>query len=129
MAEVYKRAGGYSIEELIARHEETQEGLRALVEPRAAKAEAIRMAHYAEGDSKIVVEPGPIDWTVSLDDTSGDRAAMSIEKGRRRYTIGPRGADVPEHGLDKNGRTVAGMKGINALGAAFDLPDDGREVF
>lgn len=129
MAEVYRRVRGYTLEKFIAKHEETFVGMADIVNRRTSVARGILAAHRAEGDSRITQEWDGLDWTVSLDDTRGDRGAMSIEKGRRRYTIGPRQEWENVHGLDKNGNTVAGMTGINALGAAFDLPDDGRQVF
>lgn len=128
MADVYRRANGKKVEEIIAQTADCRAGLRKEVEARAAVARSVLAAHRHEGHSEINLEEGDIDWFVALDDTRGLSAAMSIEKGRRRYTIGPRTTDVPEHGKDSIGRDVAHMVGIRPLGKAFNLPDD-REVY
>lgn len=128
MAEVYRKVKGRKVSEIIARSRDAQRGLRDEVFQRALRAEAVLREHRNEGHSRIVMEHESIDWLVALDDTRGLSAAMSIEKGRRRYTIGPRTEDVPAHGKDRLGREVGHMEGVRPLGIAFGLPDD-REVF
>lgn len=129
MAEVYRRVAGMSLEEAMARSSEAQDEIRPIVAERAARARAQLDAHRDSGDSFIESEHvDGIDWLVTLNDTRGQKAAMTIEKGRRRYAIGPRTPDTPRHGHDKNDNIVGRMAGVRPLGVAFDLPDD-REEF
>lgn len=105
-----------------------QGDFKSIVDGRFDVARSVLEAHRDSGDSYITMERpedefSDIDWQVTLNDERGQRAAMTIEKGRRRYTIGPRDTSTPEHGKDKNGRTVGAMAGVRPLGVAFGLPD------
>ena len=67
---------------LIAHHVDVQDGLSDQQEQMAARARAVLAAHRHDGHAQITTESGIIDKYVSLDDTRGLGAAMSIEFGR-----------------------------------------------
>jgi hypothetical protein len=46
-------------------------------------AEALLRTHRKDGDSKIELGEGQVDWSLSLNDEAGDMAAAAIEYGRR----------------------------------------------
>lgn len=83
MAEVYRFVNGMKLEKLIALTAEAQAGLSASTEKTAAAAKAILASHRHEGHSRIEVEDLGIDRMITLNDERGQKAAMTIEFGRR----------------------------------------------
>lgn len=82
MSEVYHRVGGRKTEKFLAMLPEVQDNLERRARTRALKAAIILKQHRYSGDSFIEVLHGKIDWHIVLNDTRGQRAAMTIEFGR-----------------------------------------------
>ena len=96
MAEVWKRGdNGMKVTEIAARHVVTQWSLGQHRDVIAARARAVLAASRYEGDARITTEDGDIDKYVTLDDTAGLGAAMSIEFGRGPDTTSPWGPMEP----------------------------------
>lgn len=77
MAQVYKW-----VDEYVAHLPGVRSELASVARKGGAKAKATLAAHHHAGHAQIVVEQGALDWIVALDDSRGERAAMSIEFGR-----------------------------------------------
>lgn len=82
MAEVYYAAGGYQMEELIARHRDVQDWLDEAAGDIGRAARSNLAAHRDSGDAYIETHNGEIDRYIVLSDERGQSAAMSIEYGR-----------------------------------------------
>lgn len=108
MAQVYKRVGGRKIEKVIALHKDVQDGLDRHALRMGGTAEALLAGHRHEGHARIEVDEGDVDRYVVLSDERGQKAAMSIEFGRR-----------PDE--DGNG----GMEGLRILHRAAGLEGNG----
>lgn len=98
MSQIYRRAGGFKMEKLIALHATVQKRLDEEVLRAGLRAEAKLAQHRDTGASSIHVERGKVDRWLELEDAH----AMSIEFGRQP---------------DENGRD--GMEGLRILRDAF----------
>lgn len=81
MAQIYRRASGRKMEQLIALHATVQNRLDTEILEAAGRAEAKLAAHHDQGHAKIEVEEGRVDRYLVLSDERGYGAAMSIELG------------------------------------------------
>lgn len=110
MATVDRKVGSLPIQKYIAKMPETKDGLRLRATTIGRSARAELLAHRLEGHAFIEVTKGKIDYYVTLNDTNGLDAAMTIEYGRDG-----RGK------FDKNGRELNSSQGLfilhNASGA------------
>ena len=82
--EIFHRVNGYKLEKFIGLLPGPQAALARIAGTMAAAATAQLTLHKAEGHSRIDVADGKVDKYVTLDDTRGLRAALSIEYGRKR---------------------------------------------
>lgn len=108
MAKVYRRVKGRKTEKFLATMDGVQEALEDIVYEAAVRAEANLRAHRHDGHAEIDVEHGDVDWYLILSDDRGQKAALSIEYGRRPT-------------LDEYGNPRGGMDGLFILHDAFDL--------
>lgn len=106
---IYPRIGGEKLERVIARTAEAQAGLKKKAEYRAARAVLILSMHRAQGHSFIELKKGDIDYWLILNDTRGQKAAMTIEFGRKGG------------GRDSAGRLIAPSEPVAALRRATGL--------
>lgn len=67
----------------VARHVEVQSELRAEAQFAAFQAMGILGAHRHDGHARIETDKGKVDHYVVLSDERGQKAAMTIEYGRR----------------------------------------------
>lgn len=109
MATVYRRVHGMKLEKAMALTQEAQDGLDRKVANRARRAELILQMHRHAGHSFIEVTRGRVDRYIVLNDTRGQKAAMTIEFGRKGGN------------RDKNGRLVAPSEPVAALRRAVSL--------
>jgi hypothetical protein len=93
MAEVYRVVRGRKLEHLVAKTADVQDGLDDLVGGMALHAESLLDAHRDEGHAAIEVESGDVDRYVVLTDERGDKAALSIEFGRKPDADGDGGME------------------------------------
>ncbi len=81
---------------LIAQHKDVQADLDRRAATRAARARAILKIHRHDGHSFIEVLRGDIDRWIVLNDENGQKAAMTIEFGRKNGgRFGPMEAVAP----------------------------------
>lgn len=83
MAEVYRRVAGRPIQKYIAMHETVQDALDEFAFAALSRAQADLAAHHFEGHAFVELAKGRIDRYLILNDERGQRAAMSIEFGRK----------------------------------------------
>lgn len=85
MAEVYKNVGGRKLTKIIALHADVQDALERETIGIALKAEADLAGHRDAGHARIETDhdSGKVDHYVVLSDERGQKAAMSIEYGRK----------------------------------------------
>lgn len=83
MAKVYDSIGGKPFQEWLAREKYVQADLFVRTREMASDAAILLHHHRAQGHSFIQIEHGEIDYHIILNDTRGQKAAMSIEFGRR----------------------------------------------
>lgn len=88
---------------LIARTQEAQDAIQRVATRSAKKATVVLKAHRHDGHSFIEVKSGRIDRYIVLNDDRGQKAAMTIEFGRRGGN------------LDKNGNLVSPMDPVAPL--------------
>ncbi|WKU46745.1 DUF5403 family protein [Streptomyces sp. VNUA116] len=117
MATIYRRVGGRKLSQVIALNEGVQAELTARAFEIAVRAEEILVAHRADGHSQIEVETGKVDRFVVLSDERGQKAALSIEYGRRE-SIAVR---EDKHG-NKYLDVIPAMDGLYVLATASHLP-------
>lgn len=109
MSEVFRRVNGEKLERLIARTQEAQDGVRKKAEYRAARATLILKIHRHDGHSRIELRHGDIDYHIILNDERGQKAAMTIEFGRRGG------------GRDSTGRLIVPSEPVAPLRKAVGL--------
>ncbi|GGU77175.1 hypothetical protein GCM10010211_48860 [Streptomyces albospinus] len=117
MANIYNSVGGRKLSKVIALNEGVQAELEARTFEIAVRAEEILQQHRADGHSEILIEEGKVDKYVILSDDRGQRAAMSIEYGRKASVV----VRKDKHGnefLD----VVPEMDGLYVLATASNLP-------
>lgn len=109
MAKINRTVNGKKLTKLIAQHGDVQRKVDEVALERAVEAEALlnARAQHRTHTSTISVEKGRIDAYVTLDDTRGFGAAMTIEYGRQ---------------ADADGK--GGMEGLWPLHDAFGLPKE-----
>lgn len=112
MAYVNKKVAGRDIEDWIAYQKPVHDALKRKNKAIAGRAKVLLAQHHHEGDAYIATEHGKLDYYTVLNDTRGQKAAMSIEYGRHPDAEG-------------NG----GMEGLFILRrAAFNGADPEEEV-
>lgn len=109
MAKVYRAVGGHKITQYIAELPEVQLEIDKATLEIGSTAEGILAGHHFEWDAFIEVAKGDIDGYVILNDERGQKAAMSIEYGRK-----------------PNAEGKGGMEGLQILHKAAHLRKKGR---
>lgn len=109
MATVYKSVGGKQIEKVIALNEGVQAELDDILFTMVAAADLELLKHTDTGASQIESSRGKVDRYITLSDERGQKAALSIEYGRKP-SINP-----------DTGATIAGMDGLFILHKATHL--------
>lgn len=98
---------------VVSRTPEVRRGVRAEGRARQALAEAARARHFHDRHVQVTGDQDsrwPADYIISMDDDRGQRAVLSIEYGRKGYTVTrPDGSTY----------TVARMEGLRILRAAL----------
>ncbi|MEU3709008.1 DUF5403 family protein [Streptomyces catenulae] len=116
MATVYSSVGGRKLSKVIALNDAVQAEVAARTFEIAVRAEEILQQHRADGHAEIVIEEGKIDKYVILSDDRGQKAALSIEYGRKASVVVRR---------DKHGNefldVVPEMDGLYILATASNL--------
>ncbi|MGW1836967.1 DUF5403 family protein [Streptomyces sp. NPDC002067] len=117
MATVYGSVGGRKLSKVIALNDDVQAEVAARTFEIAVRAEEILQQHRADGHAEIVIEEGKIDKYVILSDDRGQKAALSIEYGRKASVVVRK---------DKHGNEfldyVPEMDGLYILATASNLP-------
>ncbi|GGU41470.1 hypothetical protein GCM10010211_00560 [Streptomyces albospinus] len=117
MAKVYRSIGGRSIEKVIAVNDGVQAELTVRAFEIGVRAEEILLRHRADGHAEIDIEAGDNNRYVILSDDRGQKAALSIEYGRKASVV------VRE---DKYGKkyldVIPEMDGLYVLATASNLP-------
>lgn len=116
MAKVYRSVGGRPIQKVLAVNDGVQSSLEEYTLEIAVRAEEKLLQHHFEGHAAIEVDHGDVDWYVTLSDERGQKAAMSIEYGRKGY-IDP-----------ETGEVWGEMEGLFILHDATNLPRKKRPV-
>lgn len=113
MAEVFHTVNGEKIQRFMARHPAVQDALQREAVAASNRARRLLGKHREQGHARIEsVGRGLIDRYVTLSDERGQRAAMSIEYGRRKKRI---------VNPDGTTRSQGGMKGLFILHRATGL--------
>ncbi|MEU5902164.1 DUF5403 family protein [Streptomyces venezuelae] len=102
---------------VLARHQDVQDELERVTFEIAVKAEEILAQHHVDWHSRIEVEEGRIDKYVVLSDDAGQKAALSIEYGRKAYTVTREDRDGNEYEVE-----VPATDGLYVLATASGLP-------
>lgn len=121
MAYVYKGIDGKKLEEYIADLPEVQGELRRETFHMATQAKALLAAHHHDGHAEIEVAKGDIDWYVVLSDERGQKAALSIEYGRRAGSYEKMVWDSVAHRWKKTTVHYGAMEGLYILHRATNL--------
>lgn len=109
MATVYRWVRGMPIQRAMAVTQETQDELERQAKKIEARAKILLAAHKDRGDAQIEVSQGKVDHFVSLDDSRGYGAAMSMEFGHDSFVL-------------PNGNVIPAMEGLYILHQAANLP-------
>ncbi|MFC0622818.1 DUF5403 family protein [Kribbella deserti] len=117
MAKIYNSVGGRKLTKHLAVEPGVQAELDARTFEIAVRAEEKLLEHRLDGHAEIDVEQGKVDHYVVLSDDRGDKAALSIEYGRRAYTTTREDADGNEFEVE-----IPGMDGLFILHEAANLP-------
>jgi len=117
MASVPKRiADGYlsgaKLTEVLAHHSTVSHELQRQARMAGTRASVMLAGHRQDGNARIGVEKGDLDWYVFLDDERGLQAAMTIEYGRKDRPMG-----TPGYGI----RDKGGMVGLFILHRAWGM--------